>query len=193
MELPDSPPAELEPAAEPAPESIGEPEELCSDDADPLGEDPGELGVGEVGELPTVPPELLVVPVSPLFLERFVPELLSLALFLHAARPTSGTIAIMASNVFNDIDSPPFVEFKLQRNRCSFTSSSGAGWVNPDVYWMQVNLRLSADAPAAVEDVEFSVGRTKPHGTARLQRRLGRHARDPAPPGARDVDEFVGA
>lgn len=44
------------------------------------------------------------------FLERFVPELLSPE-FLHAASPNSGTINAMASNVFNLMCSPPFVDF----------------------------------------------------------------------------------
>jgi hypothetical protein len=138
LELPDSPPAELEPADEPAPESIGEPEELWPDDAEPLDEvsEPGELGELLDGALGL----LLVAPgdVSPLFLERFVPELLSRALFLQAPRPRSGRTSIIARNVLNDIYPPPFMD--LQRNRCFFRSSSRGGGVNGDIYWIQVNL-----------------------------------------------------
>ncbi|HEY1268247.1 MAG TPA: hypothetical protein VGH16_13415 [Candidatus Binatia bacterium] len=103
------------------------------------------MPLGEVLGLVLAAPE----DVSP-FLERLFPELLSAALFLQAARPISGTMAIMASNVFNDINSPPFFGFDCSRTAAFFTFSSGAGWVNADVYWIQVNLRLSADAPIAV-------------------------------------------
>jgi hypothetical protein len=58
---------------------------------------PGELDV--LGEVLAVPLEEAL---------GLLLELLSRALFLHAASPISGTIDIMASNVFNDINSPPF-------------------------------------------------------------------------------------
>ena len=87
----------------------------------PLGGADGELGEvpGELGELPAMPPGADPVwPAAPVaaspdlsvFLERLVPELLSPE-FLHAASPNSGRINAMASNVFNLMCSPPFVDF----------------------------------------------------------------------------------
>jgi hypothetical protein len=67
-------------------------------DGELLGGLPGELGEVDAS------PDLSV------FLERFVPELLSRAEFLHAASPNSGIINAMASNAFNLMCSPPFVE-----------------------------------------------------------------------------------
>jgi hypothetical protein len=52
-------------------------------------------------------------------------ELLSPALFLQAASPISGTIDIMASNVFNDIYSPPFFGFDCSRTAASSLLAPG--------------------------------------------------------------------
>src|ERR1041385_4045773 len=99
----------------------------------------------------------------------------------------------MASNVFNDIDPPPFVDLIAAEPLLSSLSSSGGSRVNGDIYWMQVKLRRSADAPAGVENMELSVRGAEAGGVAGLERDIGCHARDPAAFGARDVDELIGA
>ena len=118
MELPDSPPAELRPAAEPAPESIGDPLGLCPGpelllEAELSGGEDGALpGAGDAGVLLAMPPgDAVSLPERSVLLERFDPELLSRAVFLHAARPSRGMINAMASNVFKFMCSPPFVDF----------------------------------------------------------------------------------
>jgi hypothetical protein len=143
LELPDSPPAELFPAAEPAPESIGDPLGACPGDellleAEVSGAADGELGADDGGVLLAIPPgggdSLPVLPVvmspGPVFLERLLPELVSRAEFLHAARPNRGKINAMASNAFKFICSPPFVDFDSSRMAASLLFSAAPTAVN---------------------------------------------------------------